>query len=427
MGCRRACTSALMDALGPMLTPRVASAERLCVRWLETRTPLELDLLSHATSIARGIIAEALSARTITPGVTTTDDVAWFIRQRFSNLGLDTWFVPTVDKQSGREACQPDQPFCGKSGVIERGDVLHTDVGITYLRLNTDTQEMAYVLRAGETDAPEGLQKALAVGNRWQDLLTGSFATGRTGDEIFARTDAAAKKEGIVHSTYSHPVGFHGHAAGPSIGMWDNQGPVPVTGAWPLAPNTAYAIEGNVKVNVAEWKGSPVQIAFEQTALLRWHARSYAAGRQTAWHWSGSRSARTSSSARRAQGSGLRAHGGTRAQAQVSRDTGLRGDDPRQSGEHGRRDRTSKRAERPGGHPAEAAVRPGPGAGLWLDVRRRAELGDDHSVHACRGGGLRHRGRARERQRHASMMADEQRRWAEWPATGAADSAKTGH
>lgn len=276
--------ASLMEALGPSLSPRVASAEKLCVRWLETRTRLELDLLSHAVSIARGVVSEAFSSRNIVPGVTTTEDVAWFIRQRFTDLGLATWFFPTVDRQFASQACPANQPFCGASGVIERGDVLHCDVGITYLRLNTDTQEMAYVLRHGEETPPPGLVKALAIGNRWQDLLTSSFSTGRTGDQVFALTDAAAKKEGIAHSTYSHPVGFHGHAAGPAIGMWDNQGPVPVTGAWPLAPNTAYAIEGNIKTPVAEWNGAPIQIAFEQTAFFDGTRVIYAAGRQTTWH-----------------------------------------------------------------------------------------------------------------------------------------------
>jgi Xaa-Pro aminopeptidase len=276
--------ASLMEALGPTLAPRVASADKLCVRWLETRTRLELDLLAHAVSIARGVVSEAFSSRTIAPGVTTTDDVAWYIRQRFTDLGLDTWFVPTVERQFATQTCAANQPFCGASGVIERGDVLHCDVGITYLRLNTDTQEMAYVLRHGEQEAPAGLKKALAIGNRWQDLLTTSFATGRTGDEVFAKTAAAAKQEGIVHSTYSHPVGFHGHAAGPAIGMWDNQGPVPVTGAWPIAPNTAYAIEGNIKAPVPEWNGASVQIAFEQTAFFDGTRVIYAAGRQTEWH-----------------------------------------------------------------------------------------------------------------------------------------------
>jgi hypothetical protein len=274
----------LMEALGPDLKPRVTSAERMCVRWLETRTPLELDLYAHTTAIARGVVSEAFSSRVITPGVTTTDDVAWFIRQRFTDLGLDTWFVPTVDRQRAGAECTAEQSFCGGSGVIDRGDVLHTDVGIKYLRLNTDTQEMGYVFRRGESEVPPGLARALADGNRWQDLLASEFASGRTGDEVFARTDAAAKKAGIRHSTYTHPVGFHGHAAGPAIGMWDRQGPVPVTGAWPIAANTAYAIEGNVKVAVPEWSGQLVQIKLEQTALFDGARIAYAAGRQTTWH-----------------------------------------------------------------------------------------------------------------------------------------------
>jgi Xaa-Pro aminopeptidase len=274
----------LDEALGADLRAKVTSADKLCVRWLETRTPAELDLYASMTQIARGVISEAFSERVITPGVTTTDDVAWYIRQRWTDLGLGTWFFPTVDLQRAG-TCGKDAAFCDGDGVIERGDVLHCDVGIRYLRLNTDTQEMGYVLRRGETDVPAGLKKALADGNRWQDVLTGAFKVGRTGDEVFKLTDAGSKKEGLQHSTYSHAVGFHGHAAGPAIGMWDNQtGPVPVTGSWPLAANTAYAIEGNVKVAVPEWKGQLVQIKLEQTALFDGTMVTYAAGRQTDWH-----------------------------------------------------------------------------------------------------------------------------------------------
>lgn len=274
----------LMESLGTDLAARTSSAEALAVRWLETRTPLELDLYAHITAIARGVIAEAFSERVITPGVTTTDDVAWYIRQRFTDLGLETWFSPYVNRQYAGGKCAADTPFCGDDGVIQRGDVLHTDVGIRYLRLNTDTQEMGYVLRRGEQDVPEGLRRALATGNRWQDLFTAEFVTGRTGDEIFARTDAACRREGIAHSTYTHAVGFHGHAAGMSVGMWDNQGPVPTSGAWTLRPNTAYAIEGNVKAAVPEWNGQLVQIKMEQTAAFDGTAVVYSAGRQTEWH-----------------------------------------------------------------------------------------------------------------------------------------------
>ena len=192
----------LMAALDPSLRPRVVSAEALAVRWLEQRTAMELETYPQIVALARSVIAEAFSSKVITPGVTTTDDVAWFIRQRYADLGLPIWFMPYVNAQRSGLACAEPQPFCGEDGIIRRGDVLHTDVGITYLRLNTDTQEMGYVLRLGETDVPEGLKKAFTTGNRWQDLLTGEFRTGRTGNEVLAAAQAAiAKRASAPRST----------------------------------------------------------------------------------------------------------------------------------------------------------------------------------------------------------------------------------
>lgn len=274
----------LAAVLDPPLRRRLTSAEKLAVRWLETRTAMEMEVYPHVVALARSVISEAFSEKVITPGVTTTDDVAWYIRQRYADLGLPVWFMPYVNIQRPGETCEAATAFCGVSGVIRRGDVLHTDVGITYLRLNTDTQEMGYVLRAGESGVPAGLQKALATGNRWQDLLTREFVSGRSGNEILAATRAAAEKESILSSTYSHPLGFFGHAPGPTIGMWDNQGPTPVQGDWTLRPGTAYAIEGNVKVAVPEWNGQLVQIKLEQSAFFDGTKVTYLAGRQTAWH-----------------------------------------------------------------------------------------------------------------------------------------------
>lgn len=273
----------LIEVLDPALKSRVGSAENLAVRWLEQRTPMELETYPQIVALARSVIAEAFSSKVITPGVTTTDDVAWYIRQRYADLGLPIWFMPYVNAQRAGVACDA-QPFCGEEGVIHRGDVLHTDVGITYLRLNTDTQEMGYVLRLGETDVPEGLKKAFATGNRWQDLLTSSFATGRSGNEVLAMAKAASEKEGIRSSIYTHPLGFFGHAPGPTVGMWDNQGPTPVYGDWKIRANTGYAIEGNVKVAVPEWNGQLVQIKMEQSAVFDGKTVHYLAGRQTAFH-----------------------------------------------------------------------------------------------------------------------------------------------
>jgi hypothetical protein len=282
-------TAALHDrlraALGPELSKRLVSAENLAVRWLETRSATELDVFAHVVALARSVISEAFSSRVITPGVTTTDDVAWYIRQRYADLDLPIWFMPYVNLQREGTVYEVDTPFFGESGVvIRRGDVLHTDVGITYLRLSTDTQEMGYVLRAGEADVPDGLKRALEVGNRWQDLLTREFVTGRTGNEILAKAQAAARAEKIVNSIYTHPIGFYGHGPGPTIGMWDNQGPTPVRGDWKLYPNTAYAIEGDVKVAVPEWGGQLVQIKLEQSAVFDGERVRYLAGRQTKWH-----------------------------------------------------------------------------------------------------------------------------------------------
>ena len=275
----------LEEVLSPELRGRLTSAEELCVRWFETRTALEMETYPHIVTLARRVIAEAFSNQVITPGVTTTDDVAWYIRERYSELQLPIWFMPYVNVQRRGTAYEEDDPFYGESGVvIQRGDVLHTDVGIHYLRLNTDNQEMGYVLRAGEEDVPEGLRAALAVGNRWQDLLTVSFRVGRTGNEILAAARAAAESEGIVGSVYTHPLGFFGHGPGPTIGMWDNQGPTPVRGDWPLHADTVYAIEGNVKVPVPEWDGQWVQIKMEQGGWFDGEQIVYLGGRQTRWH-----------------------------------------------------------------------------------------------------------------------------------------------
>jgi len=274
----------LLEVLPEAMHERLVSAEELVVRWLETRSPAQLEVYPHIVELARGVISEAFSERVITPGVTTTDDVAWTIRQRFADLDLAAWFMPYVNVQRPGEACEADNPFCGEEGVIRRGDVLHTDVGICYLGLCTDTQEMGYVLRLGETEPPAGLQRALELGNRWQDLLTAQFVSGRTGNEVLAATRAAADAEDILHSTYTHPLGVFGHAPGPTIGMWDNQGPTLVQGDWPLHPSTAYAIEGNVKVPVPEWNDQLVQIKLEQSAVFDGEKVWYLAGRQTEWH-----------------------------------------------------------------------------------------------------------------------------------------------
>jgi Xaa-Pro aminopeptidase len=274
----------LMAVLPEGFEDRLVSAENLAVRWLETRSDQEQAVYPHVVSIARRAIAEGFSNRTITPGVTTTDDVAWALRDYFESRGLRIWFMPYVNIQRPGVECEADTPFCGISGVIQPGDILHTDVGICYLKLCTDTQEMGYVMRAGEDEVPEFLREALAEGNRWQDMLTAEFKTGMTGNEILAAAQASMADEPWSFNIYTHPIGFVGHGPGPTIGMWDVPGAIPNTGDWPLHPDTAYAIEGNIAVPVEEWDGQHVQIKLEQSAIYTGDEVIYLAGRQTEWH-----------------------------------------------------------------------------------------------------------------------------------------------
>lgn len=275
----------LISYLPSKYQQRLVSAESLVVRWLETRSKMELEVYPQVVMLARGVIAEAFSNKVITPGVTSTDDIAWYIRERFEALQLRPWFQPYVNIQRQGDDTSQDDVFMGKDDrIVKPGDVLHTDVGICYLNLCTDTQEMAYVLKLHETDVPQGLKDAMGIGNQWQDILTSHFKTGHTGNQILANTIKTSEAKGIISSTYTHPLGFVGHASGPTIGMWDNQGPTPVQGDWQLYPNTAYAIEGSIKTQLPEWYDQWVQIKLEQSAVYDGTTVWYLAGRQTSWH-----------------------------------------------------------------------------------------------------------------------------------------------
>ncbi len=272
-----------MSYLPQEFYPRVVSADRLAVSWLETRTERELQLYPMICRMGHLLLREGLSERVILPGVTTTDDVVWWLRQRVSDLGLDTWFQPSVSVQRadmGNNEFLRSFSNRPEKDVIRHGDLLHVDFGITYLRLNTDQQEHFYVLMPGETEAPEGLRKAFSNGNRVQDILTENFREGLTGNQILKAALDQAKSEGLNASIYSHPIGFHGHAAGPAIGMWDSQGGVAGTGDYPMYPNTAYSIELFAATPVEEWGGKIVRIMLEEDGVFDGKRFYYLDGRQ---------------------------------------------------------------------------------------------------------------------------------------------------
>ena len=261
---------------------KIISAEKVAIGWLETRTEAEMAIYPHIVRISHMIIQEAFSDKVITPGVTTTEDVVWWMRDKVVELGLQTWFHPTVDVQrADPESFDHLRTFSKRpeKNVILPGDLLHCDFGITYLRLNTDQQQHAYVLRPGETEVPSYLRTAFRNGNRLQDIFTNNFKEGRTGNEVLKMSREQAIDEGIKPSIYTHPIGYHGHASGTTLGMWDSQGGVPVTGDYPLHLNTAYSIELNAATYIEEWK-KEIRIMLEEEAFFDKSGVWYIDGRQ---------------------------------------------------------------------------------------------------------------------------------------------------
>ena len=272
-------------AIGETYAPRLRSAERLCVGWLERRIPEEINAYPRLVAIGHQIIARAFSTAVIHPGITTTDDVVWWMRQTMQDAGLSAWFQPTVDIQA------PGQTYEATDNArqtILPGDLLHCDMGFHYLGLATDQQQHAYVLKAGETDAPEGLRAALADGNRLQDIHMEEMQVGRTGNEVLHATMNRARGEGLRAQVYSHPLGYHGHAAGPLVGLWDQQEGVPGVGDYPLFDDTVYSIELNVIKSVPEWNGQDVRIMLEEDAALTGGAMRWLDGRQESLYLIGS-------------------------------------------------------------------------------------------------------------------------------------------
>jgi Xaa-Pro aminopeptidase len=272
---------ALVEHLGPALAARLVPAEAAAIGWLETRLPEEREAMAEACRASHGYLRRALSPEVVIPGATTTADVEWWLREAVHAGGFGSWFHPTCTVQRGGGAARDS--FAGKPGetVIGPGDLVHVDFGIVADGYHTDQQQHAYVLLPGETRAPDGLVAGMALANRLQDLLMDELAAGRSGNEVLAATRAAAVAEGLDGLVYTHPIGLHGHAAGPTIGLWDNQVAVDGQGDYRVWPSTAYSIELQARAAVPEWDGQVVQFMLEEDAWFDGAGCTFLDGRQT--------------------------------------------------------------------------------------------------------------------------------------------------
>jgi Metallopeptidase family M24 len=257
----------LETALGPEWMKRVVRAEGLPLEYIGARLPEMMPVYQGMMQVVHWLIERAFSSEVIQPGKTTSQDIVWWLRQQTQDLGYATWFHPTVRVQKPAAA---DVDLLGEEAavVIERGDVLHVDYGLTALGLNTDTQHMGYVLKEGEAAPPAGIVAALAQAQRFQDMVLAELRPGRSGNQVLAASLAAMRKADIRGSLYSHPIGDHGHGAGPLIGLWDRQEGVPGRGDVPVLPGTWFSIELNVRTPVPEWGGKELFVGMEEDAAL---------------------------------------------------------------------------------------------------------------------------------------------------------------
>lgn len=263
---------------------RLVSAEKLAIGWIETRSEMEMKLYKKLVKITHDIIEEAFSEKVIHPGITTTEDIVWFMRQKVTDLGLETWFHPTIDIQRNKEFLKSHITSFSKGKeekIIQKGDLLHCDFGITYIGLNTDCQQHAYVLNEDEDEVPVFLKEAFRKGNRVQDILTSNMSIGVTGNEILKASLIQGRKEGLRPSIYTHPLGKYGHSAGTTIGMWDSQNGVPFNGDYALHKNTVYAIELNTTVAIKEWN-KDIRIMLEEAGFFGDGVFEYVNERQVA-------------------------------------------------------------------------------------------------------------------------------------------------
>jgi len=298
----------IKKALGKEYDFRMDSSRNLRIGFLEKRSPEEISVFHYVTRIAHDVIAEAFSNKAVVPDVTTTDELNWWIRQRYRDLGLLTSDHPTITiqrsyterakyKESDEHFRIDIPPRNGYNTVIRRGDIICCDTGINYLGLGTDTQQVAYVLKKGENDVPKGLKEAIQRTNRLQDIFAAEFKEGRTGNDIWLNALKKAKAEGLRPAIYSHPIpyflmrydlngGFFDctrYGAGPALGHEGQEKPLP-RGEYPVYYNTVYAMELDTKSAVPEWGGQDVRIVLEQTIAFTEIGIEYLGGRQIKWY-----------------------------------------------------------------------------------------------------------------------------------------------
>lgn len=256
----------LKESLKPEYVDRFVVDEMLPIKIMEIRTPTEFSLYPELMDIAFSIIEETFSLKAIVPGITTCEDLEFYMMDKVTQLGLEYWFSPTIDIQrEGHDGVI-------YQGVIEKGDLLHCDFGIKYLNMCTDTQRLAYVAKDEDTDVPQWMKDGFKINDRFQDIVGECMADGKSGNDVLMDSLAKAKEEGIVACLYSHPCNIYGHGPGPTIGLWNNQNPIPLRGDIKMSYDTVYALELNTKY---DYNGLTYTMFSEETVKFTKEGMTY--------------------------------------------------------------------------------------------------------------------------------------------------------
>ena len=274
---------AIAEMLGPENEKKLVSSAKLLTEYFDTRLPGELEHYRTAVLVTDILTRRAFSNEVIKPGKTTVGDVRWWLMQQVNDLGLSLWFQPDLRVQRQAKANANSQQFLAvadESTVLEKGDLIHVDFGLNYMGLSTDWQKHAYILKDGENDAPVGLKNALKNTNKLQDILFSVARPGMTGKEVYDRTMAECKNQGIEAMIYSHPIGNQGHGLGPSIDFRSSIGGDEDR----FRPGSYTSIELNTSTQVPEWGGQKVTVMAEDDAYMTAGGYKFFRPRQTEFY-----------------------------------------------------------------------------------------------------------------------------------------------
>lgn len=264
----------LTEILGETYAKRFVSAEKLVSDFRSRRVASEIAIYGEAGEFSYTIAERAFSNEVITPGVTTLEDVAWFMKEeQFKNNLGSSFGMPSVyiTGPDGVVATSTDR-------IIQRGDVLMLDWGVGLMNMFTDMKRVAYVLKEGETKVPVGIQNAFDQGVQVRDIIKKIIKPGVTAqkaeDAVYAALTKAGfnKMKGFNKFTDldktdviigCHSVGNWGHGIGPSIAFFN-----PVRLGYELKPSNLISIELFAYTKIPEWGGKKLRVPLEDDAVI---------------------------------------------------------------------------------------------------------------------------------------------------------------